>query len=49
MSFQSSSTRLSTPTYVAAFGGAMDLADWQRHYRAESIDLRLFFHSGWSS
>lgn len=49
MSFRSSSAKLSTPTYVAAFRCAMDLADWQRHYRAESIDLRLFFHSGWSS
>ncbi|MEL0635495.1 hypothetical protein V6259_01760 [Marinomonas sp. TI.3.20] len=51
MSFKSSLTRLNTPTHVVAFGcaTAIDLADWQRHYLAESIDLRLFFHSGWSS
>lgn len=23
--------------------------DWWYHYFAETIDLRLFFHSGWSS
>ncbi|EAQ65043.1 hypothetical protein MED121_09995 [Marinomonas sp. MED121] len=28
---------------------AVDLASWQRHYFAEAIDMRMFFHSGWSS
>ncbi len=27
----------------------MKLAQWQQHYQAETIDLRYFFHSGWSS
>lgn len=27
----------------------VDLASWQRHYFAEAIDMRMFFHSGWSS
>ena len=25
------------------------LAQWQTHYVAETVDLRYFFHSGWSS
>ncbi|WP_353667112.1 hypothetical protein [Marinomonas sp. THO17] len=25
------------------------LMNWSLHYQAESIDLRYFFHSGWSS
>lgn len=28
---------------------SVDLASWQRHYFAEAIDMRMFFHSGWSS
>lgn len=28
---------------------AMKLGQWQRHYQAETVDLRYFFHSGWSS
>jgi|GEM_PF-1563675 hypothetical protein len=27
----------------------MTLAQWVQHYQAETIDLRYFFHSGWSS
>lgn len=27
----------------------MSLAQWIEHYQAETIDLRYFFHSGWSS
>ena len=27
----------------------MSLAQWVQHYQAETIDLRYFFHSGWSS
>ncbi|MCV2401785.1 hypothetical protein OFY17_02700 [Marinomonas sp. C2222] len=25
------------------------LAQWVQHYQAETVDLRYFFHSGWSS
>ncbi|MCZ2722628.1 hypothetical protein O1D97_13660 [Marinomonas sp. 15G1-11] len=25
------------------------LSQWQDHYIAETVDLRYFFHSGWSS
>ncbi|MBR7889246.1 hypothetical protein J9B83_09860 [Marinomonas sp. A79] len=25
------------------------LTQWQQHYQAETVDLRYFFHSGWSS
>ncbi|MBU1296303.1 MAG: hypothetical protein KJ609_07140 [Gammaproteobacteria bacterium] len=28
---------------------AMSLAAWIQHYQAETVDLRYFFHSGWSS
>lgn len=51
MSFSSTSKTLDTAAHVVAFGRpmALELADWQRHYLAEAIDLRLFFHSGWSS
>jgi hypothetical protein len=28
---------------------AMSLAQWIQHYQAETVDLRYFFHSGWSS
>ena len=27
----------------------MSLATWSQHYQAETVDLRYFFHSGWSS
>jgi len=27
----------------------MTLAQWSQHYQAETVDLRYFFHSGWSS
>jgi hypothetical protein len=27
----------------------MTLAQWAQHYQAETVDLRYFFHSGWSS
>ncbi|MBD5770912.1 hypothetical protein [Marinomonas colpomeniae] len=27
----------------------MSLAQWVQHYQAETVDLRYFFHSGWSS
>lgn len=27
----------------------MNVAQWQQHYQAETVDLRYFFHSGWSS
>ncbi|QNT06533.1 MULTISPECIES: hypothetical protein [Marinomonas] len=27
----------------------MSLAQWLEHYQAETVDLRYFFHSGWSS
>lgn len=27
----------------------MTLAQWIQHYQAETVDLRYFFHSGWSS
>ena len=27
----------------------MSLAQWAQHYQAETVDLRYFFHSGWSS
>ncbi|MGB0783369.1 MAG: hypothetical protein ACPGRG_09385 [Marinomonas sp.] len=27
----------------------MSLTQWQQHYQAETVDLRYFFHSGWSS
>ncbi|NVK75329.1 hypothetical protein [Marinomonas sp. CT5] len=27
----------------------MSLSAWTQHYQAETIDLRYFFHSGWSS
>lgn len=40
-----SSISFSVFSYVAA----VELTDWRHHYCAESIDLRLFFHSGWSS
>ncbi|WP_187424899.1 hypothetical protein [Marinomonas sp. IMCC 4694] len=26
-----------------------DLAQWQANYQSETVDLRYFFHSGWSS
>ncbi|WP_175404877.1 MULTISPECIES: hypothetical protein [Marinomonas] len=28
---------------------SMSLAQWVQHYQAETVDLRYFFHSGWSS
>ncbi|MEP7730020.1 hypothetical protein [Marinomonas primoryensis] len=28
---------------------AVNLAQWIQHYQAETVDLRYFFHSGWSS
>ncbi|ETI60839.1 hypothetical protein [Marinomonas profundimaris] len=31
------------PLYVVS------LAQWVQHYQAETVDLRYFFHSGWSS
>ena len=27
----------------------MSLAQWFHHFQAETVDLRYFFHSGWSS
>ncbi|MDP5056524.1 MAG: hypothetical protein NWP51_06605 [Marinomonas hwangdonensis] len=27
----------------------MSLAQWFQHFQAETVDLRYFFHSGWSS
>ena len=35
------------PTY-ACFKTA-SLMNWSQHYQAETVDLRYFFHSGWSS
>jgi len=29
--------------------GRLCLSQWQRHYIAETVDLRYFFHHGWSS
>lgn len=28
---------------------ARRLTQWQQYYQAETVDLRYFFHSGWSS
>ncbi|NLQ17360.1 hypothetical protein HGG82_06930 [Marinomonas sp. M1K-6] len=29
--------------------GMMNMTHWWQHYQAETVDLRYFFHSGWSS
>ena len=27
----------------------LKMITWAQHYQAETVDLRYFFHSGWSS
>ncbi|TDO95556.1 hypothetical protein [Marinomonas balearica] len=30
-------------------GKSMVMSFWSHHYQAETVDLRYFFHNGWSS
>ncbi|AEF56095.1 hypothetical protein [Marinomonas posidonica] len=40
----------STTSVVAvACPKALSLSHWTQHFQAETVDLRYFFHSGWSS
>ncbi|MBJ7539428.1 hypothetical protein [Marinomonas transparens] len=51
MSLTQSAKQIATSAQVAAISCAltMDLVQWVQHYQAETVDLRYFFHSGWSS
>ncbi|WP_156486239.1 hypothetical protein [Marinomonas sp. TW1] len=41
---------LTTTSVVAAVcPKALSLSHWAQHFQAETVDLRYFFHSGWSS
>lgn len=47
-----SSLNVQDDSAIAALFGrlsVMSLAQWVQHYQAETVDLRYFFHSGWSS
>jgi len=39
----------SAQAVILCHPNVLSLAQWVQHYQAETVDMRYFFHSGWSS